>query len=164
MAGSAAGDLVITDTTGLSATATSDRIAISDHIGTSRRIDIVTTDIFVMNALGIDMVSMGTGTDLIYITTVTLVTAIVTDPGVDYEIFQCANPRSLQPYKAKRRSAMKNTWRWLFLAVVPLALAGCHIHSHYRHSDYYGYGSPYRHHQHGPYHPHRGHGHGHHRD
>lgn len=59
---------------------------------------------------------------------------------------------------------MKNSWRWLFLAVLPLALAGCHIHSNYRDSDYYRYGHSYRHYHHGPYHPHRGYGHSHDRD
>lgn len=89
MAGSAAGDLVITEATGLSAT------AISDSIATSHPTDIIITDISVMNRLGIDMVPTGTGTSLFHVATATSVTAIVTKPGVHYGISECGNPRSL---------------------------------------------------------------------
>lgn len=78
MAGSAAGDLATTEATELSVTAT------SDHTATSRPIDMIITDIFVMNALGIDMPPTGTGTDRIHTATDTLVTAIVTKRGGDH--------------------------------------------------------------------------------
>lgn len=89
MAGSAAGDSAITETSGLSAT------AISDSVATSRPTDINITDIFVMNRLGIDMIPPGTDTDRIHIATDTLVTAIDAKPRDFYGIADCRRPRAV---------------------------------------------------------------------